>query len=210
MVVLGRTFLQRIINLTRGVPSRFHHIRLNKEFYKDLNMWSLFLTGWNGRSFFLNTTVTPSPEIKLFTDTASTVGFGGYFKKKGNGSREGGRPTCFSTANGVLALSGKNYFPLWLPARSGILISGVNGYSFGATMSQSSPLSTLGILRSLRLWIYSGPLPLSPRSITFLLEHTMFLGSIMLLLMPFPVFRRPVFGKLLPRRTGTPATSCLR
>ena len=28
-VVPGRTFLQRMINLTRGVPSRFHHIRLN-------------------------------------------------------------------------------------------------------------------------------------------------------------------------------------
>ena len=37
VVVPGRTFLQRIINLTRGVPSRFHHIRLNKEFYKDLD-----------------------------------------------------------------------------------------------------------------------------------------------------------------------------
>ena len=81
---------------------------------------------------------------------------------KGNGSREGGRPTCFSTANGVLALSGRNYFPLWLPAQSGILISRVNGYSSGATMSQSSPLSTLGILRSLELWIYFGPLLLSP------------------------------------------------
>ena len=33
VVVPGRTFLQRIINLTRGVPSRFHHVRLNKEFF---------------------------------------------------------------------------------------------------------------------------------------------------------------------------------
>ena len=43
-------------------------------------MWSLFLTDWNGRSFFLDTSVTPSPEIELFTDAASTVGSGGYFK----------------------------------------------------------------------------------------------------------------------------------
>ena len=62
VVVPGRTFLQRVINLTRGVPSRFHHVRLNKEFFKDLDMWLLFLTGWNGRSFFLDTSVTPSPE----------------------------------------------------------------------------------------------------------------------------------------------------
>ena len=42
VVVPGRTFLQRAINLTRGVPSRFHHIRLNKEFFKDLAMWKNF------------------------------------------------------------------------------------------------------------------------------------------------------------------------
>ena len=82
VVVPGRTFLQRIIYLTRGVPSRFHHIRLNKEFFKDLNMWQAFLTGWNGRSFFLGSMVTPSPELELFTDAASTVGFGGYFNGK--------------------------------------------------------------------------------------------------------------------------------
>ena len=33
VVVPGRTFLQRIINLTRGMPSRLHHVRLNKEFF---------------------------------------------------------------------------------------------------------------------------------------------------------------------------------
>ena len=82
VVVPGRTFLQRIIYLTRGVPSRFHHIRLNKEFFKDLNMWQAFLTGWKGRSFFLDSTVTPSPKLELFTDAASTVGFGVYFNGK--------------------------------------------------------------------------------------------------------------------------------
>ena len=82
VVVPGRTFLQRIIYLTREVPSCFHHIRLNKEFFKDLNMWQAFLTGWNGRSFFLDSTVTPSPELELFTDAASTVAFGGYLNGK--------------------------------------------------------------------------------------------------------------------------------
>ena len=33
-----------MINLTGGVPSRFHHIRLNKEFFKDLTMWKAFLS----------------------------------------------------------------------------------------------------------------------------------------------------------------------
>ena len=78
-VVPGRTFLQRMINLTRGFPSRFHHIRLNKEFSKDLTMWKAFLSGWTGRSFFLDSTVSTSPDLELYTDAASSVGFGGYF-----------------------------------------------------------------------------------------------------------------------------------
>ena len=59
VVTPGRTFLQRIINLTRGVRSRFHHIRLNKEFFKDLTMWQAFLTGWNRRHFFLTRLLPP-------------------------------------------------------------------------------------------------------------------------------------------------------
>ena len=42
-------------------------------------MWKAFLSGLNGRSFFLDSTVTPSPDLELLTDAASTVGFGCYF-----------------------------------------------------------------------------------------------------------------------------------
>ena len=82
VVVPGRTFLQRIINLTRGVSNRFHHIRLNKEFSRDIAMWKAFLTKWNGRSFFLESFVTTSPDLELYTDAASTVRFGGYLNGK--------------------------------------------------------------------------------------------------------------------------------
>ena len=71
-----------MINLTKWVPSRFHHIRLNKEFFKDLKTWKAFLADWNGRSFFLNTTVTPSPQMELYTDALGTIGYGGYFNGK--------------------------------------------------------------------------------------------------------------------------------
>ena len=43
-VVPGRTFLQRITYLTKVVPSRFHHIRCNREFFKDLKIWKNFLS----------------------------------------------------------------------------------------------------------------------------------------------------------------------
>ena len=71
-----------MINLTRGVPSRFHHIRLNKQFQRDITMWKVFLTQWNGRPFFLDSFVTSSPDLELYTDAASTIGFGGYFNGK--------------------------------------------------------------------------------------------------------------------------------
>ena len=45
-------------------------------------MLETFLTGWNGHSFFLNSSVTPSPDMELFTDAASTIGFAGYFNGK--------------------------------------------------------------------------------------------------------------------------------
>ena len=68
-----------MINFTRGVPSRLHHIRLNEEFCKDLTIWKAFLSGWKWRSFFLDSTVTSYPELELYTDATSLVGFGGYF-----------------------------------------------------------------------------------------------------------------------------------
>ena len=75
VVVPGRTFLQRMINLTRGASSRFYHIRLNKEFFWDITMWKGFLAKWNGCSFFLDSFVTSSPDLELYTDAASTIGF---------------------------------------------------------------------------------------------------------------------------------------
>ncbi|XP_068704400.1 uncharacterized protein [Montipora foliosa] len=80
VVVPGRTFLQRIINLTKGVPSCFHHIPLNREFFKDINMWKVFHTDWNGRSFFLDSSSTPTPDLELYADAASSVGFGGFLQ----------------------------------------------------------------------------------------------------------------------------------
>ena len=82
VVVPGMTFLQRIINLTRGVSNRFHHIRLDEEFSRYIIMWKVFLTKWNGCSFFLESFVTTSSDLELYSDAASTIGFGGYLNGK--------------------------------------------------------------------------------------------------------------------------------
>ena len=97
-VAQGRIFLQRRINLTKVVPSSFHHIRLNREFSKDLNMLKVLLAGWNGRSFFLNTTVTPSPQTELYTDASGTIGYGHLLM--GNGFMGVDYHTCNSAKRG--------------------------------------------------------------------------------------------------------------
>ena len=71
-----------MINLTKGVPSPVHHVRLNKEFFKDLNMWKASLDDWNSRSLFLNTTVTTSLQMELYTDASGRIGYSGYFNGK--------------------------------------------------------------------------------------------------------------------------------
>ena len=45
-------------------------------------MWKAFLAKWNGRSFFLDSFVTSTPDLELYTDAASTIGFGGYVNGK--------------------------------------------------------------------------------------------------------------------------------
>ncbi|CAH3108989.1 unnamed protein product, partial [Porites lobata] len=57
-VVLGRTFLQRMINLTRGLPSR-----------SSLGLERAFLLLRHYR-------IHPPPDLELYTDAASSVGFG--------------------------------------------------------------------------------------------------------------------------------------
>ena len=46
VIVPGRAFLQRMINLTCGVTEPHHHIKLNSSFQKDVSMWLVFLDQW--------------------------------------------------------------------------------------------------------------------------------------------------------------------
>lgn len=75
----GRPFMQRIINLTRGVPKPRPILCINPEFRKDILMWQIFLDHWNGVSLFLPPFTEPSPQIHLFTDAAGSIGYGAFF-----------------------------------------------------------------------------------------------------------------------------------
>jgi len=63
VVVPGRAFLRHLIDLTLGIRSSHFFIRISKEVKEDLRVWHLhFLTGFNGRSFFL-TIIGADPPI---------------------------------------------------------------------------------------------------------------------------------------------------
>lgn len=78
----GRAFLQRMIQLTRGITKSHHHIRLNHGFHQDIKMWQTFLQRWNGTNLFLNLTWENSNALSLFTDASGTLGFGGIFQNQ--------------------------------------------------------------------------------------------------------------------------------
>ena len=82
VVVPGRAFLRRLIDLTRGVKSPHHFIRLNKSSKADLVLWQSFLDDFNGRSFFLNDAWHDSLSLNLYTDAAGSLGSGGIFGSK--------------------------------------------------------------------------------------------------------------------------------
>ena len=54
VVVPGRSFLRRLIDLTIGLRSPRHFVRVSREVKADLFIWQQFFKDFNGKSFFLN------------------------------------------------------------------------------------------------------------------------------------------------------------
>ncbi|XP_002737621.2 uncharacterized protein LOC100376830, partial [Saccoglossus kowalevskii] len=79
VIVPGRTFISRLITLSKGVKKLHHHVTITNESRQDLHMWNILLSDWNGISMFLYTNTTSTSMLELFTD-ASGIGFGGYFQ----------------------------------------------------------------------------------------------------------------------------------
>ena len=69
-MVTGRAFLRQLIDLTEGIRSPYHVILMTREVKADLAVWQSFLTGFNGKSFFLEDTWYSSEKLNLFTDAS--------------------------------------------------------------------------------------------------------------------------------------------
>ena len=80
MIPPGRPFLKRMIALTRGVKKPHYRIKLTTGFFKDLDMWSLFIEQRNGIGLFLSFLWDTSETLSLFTDASGSIGYGGFFQ----------------------------------------------------------------------------------------------------------------------------------
>ena len=82
VVLPGRTFLRRLINVTVGVRRPTHLIRLTRDVKEDLKMWLQFLDHFNGKSFFLDFIWLSSRALNLYTDSSGSLGYGAIFGHK--------------------------------------------------------------------------------------------------------------------------------
>ena len=104
---------------------------LNKEFFRDLSMWRVFLTSCNRRSFFLDSFLTAAPDLELYTEPVQWD------------LRVTSMANCFK-GDGLITYSLINYQGLVSSGRSSSLLSlhvpcgthifRENAFSFGAIM----------------------------------------------------------------------------
>ena len=82
VILPGRSFVSYLIELSTTVKELHHYVKLGKQCRVDLQMWLTFLNKWNGVNMFYDSHFISNYDMDLYTDAASTVGFGGYFRGK--------------------------------------------------------------------------------------------------------------------------------
>ena len=80
VVLPGRTFLRRLIDLTIGITRPQHFIRLTRALKSDMCTWLAFLSNFNGSYFFLNHNWINNSSLQLYTDASGSFGYGAVFK----------------------------------------------------------------------------------------------------------------------------------
>ena len=81
VVVPGRPFLRRLIDLTRGAKNKNHYTRISHEARADMSAWLEFISSFNGRCLFLPDRWASSDSVKLYTDSAGSLGYAAVFGK---------------------------------------------------------------------------------------------------------------------------------
>lgn len=79
VVCPGRTFLRRLIDLTKNMTNPFHFVRLTREARADILAWKIFIDSFNGKSVFLDDKWVSSDHLKLYTDASGSIGYAAVF-----------------------------------------------------------------------------------------------------------------------------------
>ena len=79
VVSLGRAFLRRLFDLTKGVRRPHHRIRLSKACRKDISVWLTFLEHFSGSTFFVDEERLSHAPLKLYPDPAGSKGYDAIF-----------------------------------------------------------------------------------------------------------------------------------
>ena len=82
IIPMGRAFLRRLIDLTKGITQPHHHIRYTNEARADLKIWATFLDQFNGRAMLLPDSWDAPEVLLVYTDASHTLGFGAVFGNK--------------------------------------------------------------------------------------------------------------------------------
>ena len=79
VVLPGRAFLRRLIDLTIGLTKPFYRVRVTRSVKDDLHVWLEFLCNFNGRCMFLPDKWLSSIDLKLYTDASGSIGYAAIF-----------------------------------------------------------------------------------------------------------------------------------
>ena len=74
----GRTFVRRLIDLSRKVKYLHHRVNLNLSARKDIQWWLAYLPSWNGITMLYDSVWTTNQQLELYTDS-SDIAIGAYF-----------------------------------------------------------------------------------------------------------------------------------
>lgn len=73
----GRSFLRRLIDLSKVAKRPNHHIRLNLEARSDIEWWYRFASTWNGVSMLRRA----HPDVQLTSDASGKWGCGAFYDR---------------------------------------------------------------------------------------------------------------------------------
>ena len=82
VIAPARAFSRRLYNLSIGLSKPYHHRKITNQVRADLHVWKNFLQSYNRLTFFLDFNFLSQDLLQLYTDSSTTIGYGGYFGDK--------------------------------------------------------------------------------------------------------------------------------